>query len=97
MLKKTSLNTENFIFENENQAKIAASVALADPNITQEEKTLLSLKECRDIIDPVINKFSGRIFHTAGDSVMAEFKETQLEGMKTHIAELSEVVLEVAK
>ena len=25
------------------------------------------------------------------------FKETQLEGMKTHIAELSEVVLEVAK
>ncbi len=39
MLKKTSLNTENFIFENENQAKIAASVALADPNITEEEKT----------------------------------------------------------
>ena len=40
---------------------------------TQEEKTLLSLKECRDIIDPVINKFSGRIFHTAGDSIIAEF------------------------
>ena len=40
---------------------------------TQEEKTLLSLKDCRDIIDPVINKFSGRIFHTAGDSIIAEF------------------------
>ena len=39
MLKETSMNTENFIFENENQAKIAASIALADPNITQEEKT----------------------------------------------------------
>jgi len=40
---------------------------------TQEEKTLSSLKDCRDIIDPVINKFSGRIFHTAGDSIIAEF------------------------
>ena len=40
---------------------------------SQEEKTLSSLKECRDIIDPIINKFSGRIFHTAGDSIIAEF------------------------
>lgn len=39
MLKKTSMNTENFIFENEQQAKIAASIALADPNITKDEKT----------------------------------------------------------
>ena len=36
-------------------------------------RILLSLKDCRDIIDPVINKFSGRIFHTAGDSIIAEF------------------------
>ena len=40
---------------------------------SQEEKTLSSLKECREIIDPIINKFSGRIFHTAGDSIIAEF------------------------
>ena len=40
---------------------------------SQEEKTLSSLKKCRDIIDPIINKFSGRIFHTAGDSIIAEF------------------------
>ena len=40
---------------------------------TQEEKTLESLKACREIIDPLINKYSGRIFHTAGDSVIAEF------------------------
>ena len=39
----------------------------------QEEKTLDSLKACRDIIDPLIAKYSGRIFHTAGDSVIAEF------------------------
>ena len=40
---------------------------------TQEEKTLLSLKECRDIIDPVIKQIFWRIFHTAGDSIIAEF------------------------
>ncbi|MDC1133760.1 adenylate/guanylate cyclase domain-containing protein [Alphaproteobacteria bacterium] len=40
----------------------------------QEEKTLNSLKSCRDIIDPMISKYSGRIFHTAGDSVIAEFQ-----------------------
>ena len=39
----------------------------------QEEKTLISLKACRDIIDPIITKYYGRIFHTAGDSVIAEF------------------------
>jgi adenylate cyclase len=39
----------------------------------QEEKTLDNLKACRDIIDPLIAKYSGRIFHTAGDSVIAEF------------------------
>ena len=40
----------------------------------QEEKTLASLKACRDIIDPIIEQFLGRIFHTAGDSVIAEFQ-----------------------
>ena len=39
----------------------------------QEENTLISLKACRDIIDPLISKYGGRIFHTAGDSVIAEF------------------------
>ncbi len=39
----------------------------------QEERTLESLKACREIIDPLISKYSGRIFHTAGDSVIAEF------------------------
>ena len=50
----------------------------------QEEKTLISLKACRDIIDPLITKYSGRIFHTAGDSVIAEF-ESPVESVKAAI------------
>ncbi len=39
-----------------------------------EELTLDHLKFCRSIIDPIIDKYEGRIFYTAGDSVIAEFK-----------------------
>ena len=38
-----------------------------------EEKTLASLNAGREIIDTIIKKHSGRIFNTAGDSVIAEF------------------------
>ena len=38
-----------------------------------EEKTLDNLKICRSIIDPYIQEFGGKIFYTAGDSVIAEF------------------------
>ena len=38
-----------------------------------EELTLHNLKACRSIIDTLIKDFGGRIFHTAGDSVIAEF------------------------
>ena len=38
-----------------------------------EELTLQNLKASRSIIDATINEFGGRIFHTAGDSVIAEF------------------------
>ena len=38
-----------------------------------EELTLENLKACRSIIDPLIKEFSGRIFYTAGDSVIADF------------------------
>lgn len=38
-----------------------------------EESTLGVLKECRSIIDAAIARHGGRIFHTAGDAVMAEF------------------------
>ena len=40
---------------------------------SQEELTLSNLTSCREIIDPVIEEHGGRIFHTAGDSVIAEF------------------------
>ena len=36
-----------------------------------EELTLENLKGCRSIIDPQIKGFGGRIFYTAGDSVIA--------------------------
>ena len=39
-----------------------------------EELTLENLKACRSIIDPQIKEFGGRIFYTAGDSVIAEFE-----------------------
>lgn len=38
-----------------------------------EERTLRNLKLCRAITDAAIAKNHGRIFHTAGDSVIAEF------------------------
>ena len=38
-----------------------------------EKQTLKNLKECRNILDNLILKHNGRIFNTAGDSVLAEF------------------------
>ena len=38
-----------------------------------EEGTLRILAECRNIIDPMIEEYRGRIFNSAGDSVLAEF------------------------
>ncbi len=38
--------------------------------------TLRNLNECRSIIDQKIAEYGGRIFHTAGDSVIAEFDST---------------------
>jgi len=38
-----------------------------------EEGTLRILYECREIIDRMIEEYRGRIFNSAGDSVLAEF------------------------
>ncbi|NDC04511.1 MAG: adenylate/guanylate cyclase domain-containing protein [Betaproteobacteria bacterium] len=35
--------------------------------------TLQKLDKCRSIIDPLINKYRGRLFNTGGDSVFVEF------------------------
>ena len=51
-------------------ADVVGFSKLMDSN---EVLTLENLKTCREIVDPIINEFGGRIFHTAGDSVIAEF------------------------
>ena len=38
-----------------------------------EVKTLENIKSCRIIIESTINEYGGRVFNTAGDSVIAEF------------------------
>lgn len=38
-----------------------------------EEETLRRLQSCRAVFDEYIARFSGRIFNTAGDAIMAEF------------------------
>lgn len=38
-----------------------------------EQGTLHKLEQCRNIIDPAIQHYHGRIFNTAGDAVLAEF------------------------
>ena len=40
---------------------------------SNEELTLKNLKACRQILDNLFKEHSGRIFNTAGDSVLAEF------------------------
>ena len=56
-------------------ATILASdcVSFSKHMLENEDKTLDSLNACREIIDGFIAKHGGRIFHTAGDSVLAEF------------------------
>ena len=39
-----------------------------------EDQTLKNLKSCRNIIEGMIKEYHGRIFNTAGDSVLAEFQ-----------------------
>jgi len=39
-----------------------------------EDQTLKNLKACRNIIDGLVDEHHGRIFNTAGDSVLAEFQ-----------------------
>lgn len=38
-----------------------------------ESAAIQALNEVRGLADPYISQFKGRIFHTAGDSIMAEF------------------------
>ena len=42
--------------------------------LEDEQATFESLNACREIIDSLIEQHGGRIFHTAGDSVLADFE-----------------------
>mgnify|MGYP001961432775 CR=1 FL=1 len=39
-----------------------------------ENETLLSFRTCKGILDNLFSEHGGRIFNTAGDSVLAEFQ-----------------------
>ena len=39
-----------------------------------EDQTLQSFRSCREILDNLFKEHGGRIFNTAGDSVLAEFQ-----------------------
>ena len=55
-------------------AIFAADVVGYSKLMAQNEKlTLFRLKETRKTTDEIINNLNGRIFSTAGDSIMAEF------------------------
>ena len=39
-----------------------------------EDKTLQSFRACMDIMETLFGEHGGRVFNTAGDSVLAEFQ-----------------------
>ena len=57
---------------------------------SNEKLTLFRLKETRKITDKIIHSLDGRIFSTAGDSIMAEFA-SPVEAMEAAIAIQKEV------
>ena len=61
-----------------------------------EELTLENLKACRSIIDPQIKEFGGRIFYTAGDSVIAEF-ESPVECVNAAIGFQKAIMIEIIR
>lgn len=40
-----------------------------------EDAALSKLRQMRQMVDPILRKFEGRIFNTAGDSIFAEFHD----------------------
>lgn len=55
-------------------AIIAADVVGYSTQIARDEEgTLKRLQSCRSVFDEFVEKYEGRIFNTAGDSILAEF------------------------
>ena len=69
-----TLDNENTGAQRKMAAIFAADVVGYSKLMAQNEKlTLFRLKETRKTTDPIIQNLGGRIFSTAGDSIMAEF------------------------
>ena len=69
-----TLDKENTGAQRKMAAIFAADVVGYSKLMAQNEKlTLFRLKETRKTTDPIIQNWGGRIFSTAGDSIMAEF------------------------
>ena len=69
-----TLDKENTGAQRKMAAIFAADVVGYSKLMAQNEKlTLFRLKETRKTTDPIIQNLGGRIFSTAGDSIMAEF------------------------
>ena len=72
--------------ENFKKSILAADAVDFSKLVSQNEyETLASLKECLSIFHETIPHHNGRIFHSAGDSVLAEFNESKqaLEASKS--------------
>ena len=85
MIKAMALSLYNLLFlininmaESSPRRKIAVILATDVVGYStrmeeNEDQTLKNLKVCRSIIDGLVKEYHGRIFNTAGDSVLAEF------------------------
>ena len=69
-----TLDNNNSTAKRKMAAIFAADVVGYSKLMAENEKlTLFRLKETRKTTDPIIQNLGGRIFSTAGDSIMAEF------------------------
>ncbi|MEC8284437.1 MAG: adenylate/guanylate cyclase domain-containing protein, partial [SAR324 cluster bacterium] len=71
-------NSEFPLFDRRPKRKLAAILAADVVGFSKmmgenEDRTLNNLKACREITDGAIREHHGRVFGTAGDSVIAEF------------------------
>ena len=71
-------NSEFALFDRRPKRKLAAILAADVVGFSKmmgenEDRTLCNLKACREITDGAIREHHGRVFGTAGDSIIAEF------------------------
>ena len=71
-------NSDFPLFDRRPKRKLAAILAADVVGFSKmmgenEDRTLINLKACREITDGAIREHHGRVFGTAGDSVIAEF------------------------